>query len=93
MNDPMDRRIGQILKNWAAEQQPPANGRARLLLLASSPEAQKDQTRAVLRSTQTPASLASACPPSARAIEPLNQTKLWASYFAIAMKPWHQVSL
>jgi hypothetical protein len=41
MNDAMDSYIQQALKNWAAEQQPPANGRARLLLLASSPSAQR----------------------------------------------------
>jgi hypothetical protein len=41
MSDAMDGYIRQALKNWAAEQQPPANGRARLLLLAASPSAQK----------------------------------------------------
>jgi hypothetical protein len=40
MNDAMDGYIQQALKNWAAEQKPPVNGRARLLLLASSPTAQ-----------------------------------------------------
>jgi hypothetical protein len=41
MNDAIDGYIQQALKNWAAEQQPPANGRARLLLLAASPSAQR----------------------------------------------------
>ncbi len=41
MNDAMDGYLRQALKNWAAEQQPPANGRARLLLLAASPSAQR----------------------------------------------------
>ncbi len=41
MNDAMDSYIQQALKNWAADQQPPANGRARLLLLAASPSAQR----------------------------------------------------
>jgi hypothetical protein len=41
MNDSMDGYIRQALKNWAVEQQPPANGRARLLLLAASPSAQR----------------------------------------------------
>ena len=45
MNDSMDGYVRQALKNWAVEQQPPANGRARLLLLAASPSAQ----RAILR--------------------------------------------
>jgi hypothetical protein len=33
----MDRYLQQIIRNWANQQQPPRNGRARLLLLASSP--------------------------------------------------------
>lgn len=41
MNDAMDGYVRQALQNWAAEQQPPANGRARLLLLAASPSAQR----------------------------------------------------
>jgi len=41
MNDAIDGYIQQALKNWAAEQKPPANGRARLLLLAASPSAQR----------------------------------------------------
>jgi hypothetical protein len=36
MNDVMDRYIGQSLKNWAAEQYPPASIKARVLLQASS---------------------------------------------------------
>ncbi len=32
----MDRYLQQVLKNWANQQQPPANARARLLLMASS---------------------------------------------------------
>jgi hypothetical protein len=32
----MDRYIGQVLKNWAARQQPPKSARARLLLVASA---------------------------------------------------------
>jgi hypothetical protein len=41
MSDAIDGYIQQALKNWAAQQRPPANGRARLLLLASSPSAQR----------------------------------------------------
>jgi len=41
MSDAVDGYIQQALKNWAAEQKPPDNGRARLLLLASSPSAQR----------------------------------------------------
>jgi hypothetical protein len=32
----MDRYLQQVLKNWSNQQQPPENGRARLLLLAAS---------------------------------------------------------
>ena len=36
MSDATDIYIRQTLKNWAAEQQPPENMRARLLLIAAS---------------------------------------------------------
>ena len=32
----MDRYLGRVLKNWAAQQGPPENARARLLLSASA---------------------------------------------------------
>ena len=32
----MDRYLQQVLRNWANQQQPPANARARLLLVASA---------------------------------------------------------
>ena len=32
----MERYLQQVLKNWSRQQQPPANGRARLLLMAAS---------------------------------------------------------
>ncbi len=35
MTDAMDGYIRRTLKNWAADQQPPENGRARLLLSAA----------------------------------------------------------
>jgi hypothetical protein len=31
----MDRYVGQVLKNWAGQKQPPGNLRARLLLMAT----------------------------------------------------------
>lgn len=37
MDDDMDLYLSRCLKNWAAQQQPPANQRARLLLLATAP--------------------------------------------------------
>jgi len=36
MRDATDTYIRQTLKNWAAEQQPPENMRARLLLIAAA---------------------------------------------------------
>jgi len=36
VNDAIDSRIRRDIKNWAAQQQPPANGRARLLLVAAA---------------------------------------------------------
>ena len=35
--DPLDTSIRQTLKNWAASRRLPAKGKARLLLVASSP--------------------------------------------------------
>lgn len=37
----MDVYIRQGIKNWAAQHQPPANARARLLLVAASPAFQQ----------------------------------------------------
>lgn len=36
-SDPLDTSIRQALKNWAANRRLPAKGKARLLLVASSP--------------------------------------------------------
>jgi hypothetical protein len=41
MSDSMDRYVRQALKNWAVRHQPPANGRARLLLVAANPASQQ----------------------------------------------------
>ena len=37
LTDPLDTSIRQALKNWAASRRLPANGKARLLLVAASP--------------------------------------------------------
>ena len=37
MDDAIDSYIRQSIRNWAAQRQPRANGRARLLLVAASP--------------------------------------------------------
>lgn len=39
MDDPMDRYIRHSLKNWAAQQRLPAEGRQRVLWLAASQQA------------------------------------------------------
>ena len=41
MDDAIDSYIRQSVKNWAAQHQPRANGRSRLLLVAASPDAQQ----------------------------------------------------
>ena len=41
-NDPMDAYIRQGLKNWAAQQPPPAHVRTRILLVAASPLSQQE---------------------------------------------------
>jgi hypothetical protein len=41
MDDTIDRYIRQSIKNWAAQNQPRPNGRARLLLVAASPASQQ----------------------------------------------------
>ena len=43
MNDEMDYYLSRSLKNWAAENQPPKGGRARLLSAAASPPVQRDR--------------------------------------------------
>lgn len=40
-NDPMDNYIRQEIKNWAAQETPPAHVRTRILLVAASPLSQQ----------------------------------------------------
>ena len=42
INDPMDAYIRRGLKNWAAEEPPPAHVRTRILLVAASPLSQQE---------------------------------------------------
>ncbi len=44
MKDLTDQYIRQSLKNWAAAQNPPVNGRARLLLVAASIQREQPYT-------------------------------------------------
>ncbi len=44
MGDSLDANIRNGLKNWAAEQPPPKNGRARLLLVAARMATAQDLT-------------------------------------------------
>ena len=89
MNDPMDRYLGQSLKNWSAQQQPPANLRARLLLVAASQPARREQSpqrdqylsRADHDGHFEP--LASNRSPSERMIAPFSQPTLWPLHVAL----------
>jgi hypothetical protein len=49
----MEAYIRQGLKNWAAQQHPPDNGRARLLLVAASSPSQQDQNSDAGRGVNT----------------------------------------
>jgi len=81
MNDAMDSYIQQALKNWAAKQQPPANGRARLLLLAANPASQ--QVHLVKESNTTWRDFFNRCvQPSDPAIELNNPPLLWAGHMS-----------
>lgn len=92
MDDPMDKQISRNLKRWAARRDPPANGRARLLMLAAADDRALVQSLPgegmILPNTQNRQvfSIRSSNPP-------LDQAKLLAFAFAIAMKPWRQVTI
>ena len=89
MNDSMDRYIGQSLKNWTAQKQPPANSRARLLLVAASqptPREPVDQPHQFLSRSDHDGHfepLASNRPPAERVIAPLPQPTLWPMHVAL----------
>lgn len=83
MHDPIDAYICQGMKNWAAQHHPPANGRARLLLSATSPATPRrcplrEETNWLLRWLQRDASIAD------QAIELYNLPWLWAVHMAFA---------
>lgn len=87
MNDLTDAYIQHSLKNWAALQQPPANARARLLLVASAAVSHLDSRLARADGNGHFVPLASNRPPAERCIKPFNesfmQNKLWPLHMAL----------
>jgi hypothetical protein len=89
MNDSMDRYIGRSLKNWAAQKQPPANSRARLLLVAASqpkPHEPVDLHQQILSRSDHDGHfvpLASNRPPAERVVAPFSQPTVWPMHIAL----------
>jgi hypothetical protein len=88
MDDPMDRYIGQSLKNWAASQPLPAKGRKNLLWIASgaAPQRPLKVNKSVLSRSDRDGHfvpLASSRSPADRMIGPLSQPRLWALHVAL----------
>lgn len=89
MDDPMDRYIGQSLKNWAALQPAPSKGRSNLLRLAASGEALQEpvkESKAVLSRSDRDGHfvpLASSRSPAERMIGPISQPRLWPLHVAL----------
>ena len=82
MQDSNDIFIRQALKNWAAKHNPPASGRGRLLLLATSRNNLKMKDRInkkILDIHQNgyEIPLAPSYSPAERNFEPISQTRLW----------------
>lgn len=77
--DPMDNYIRGGLKNWAAKQQPPANIRARLLLVASATGQQSETAQ-----TQPEVIPLPYVSPAGRAFDPLNNAWLWIQHFSMS---------
>jgi len=81
MRNSTDAYLRQALKNWAADQQPPENGRARLLLLAASPPQKqtaqkpgKQISSNYVQYSQTP---------SDQAMQIYNLPWLWVAHFSL----------
>jgi hypothetical protein len=84
MNDAMDVYVRQCLKNWAVQQQPPENGRARLLLKAASIDVQlNNETLSRLDRDGHFYPLASSQSPSERIVEPFSQSRLWVLHITL----------
>jgi hypothetical protein len=84
----VDRYIQHSLKNWAAEQHPPAYVKARLLLQASSHQPKLDR---MLQKTKVKVSLLRQQPPSAEFfLNPMDQSYAW--FIRISMVPLQRLS-
>ena len=77
MNDATDVYIRQSLKNWAAQQQPPENGRARLLLIASASATKIDRFVSRKDANKPLVPQPATHQPSFWAIESMNRTMDW----------------
>lgn len=79
ITDPLDGIVRRNLKNWVAQHTPPANLRARILLLATSPLTQKglpvSNSQADFEHYIPPTHNR---PPTLWGIGPLHQNMLWA---------------
>lgn len=78
MNDAVDVYIRQGLKNWAARKQPPASGRARLLLKAASLASifEQPQPREKINARFIHPALARSL--SGQIVDPIGQTMVWS---------------
>ena len=88
MNDATDNYLRQRIKNWAAQQKPPPNGRSRLLLVASSTANKLMRLGDTFegRSHFAPNRSSSQHIPS-WLFEPLNRSALWSLDIDIAPLP------
>ena len=83
MRDIADAFIRQNMKNWAVRQQPPASGRARLMLLAASRHRinESDEDEEVLsvpsKHSKYIIPLINSPSPCDQIVEPISQTRLW----------------
>jgi hypothetical protein len=94
MYDPIDSYLSRTLKNWTAQQQPPVNGRARLLLLAAAAPVIENKA---MESSLSRADhdghfvpLASSRTPVEQTFQPLRQPRLWMMHMSLT--PFHQVT-
>jgi len=90
MYDATDRYIRQCLKNWAAQQQPPEGVKADLLRSAVTAEVGRADKLSRLDTDGHYVPLASSRAPVERAIEPLQQPKVWL--LRNTLIPFYQVT-
>ncbi len=90
MYDPTDRYIRQCLKNCAAQKQPPERVKADLLRAAVTTDAGRDSTLSRRDTDGHYVPLASSRAPVERAIEPLQQPKVWL--LRNTLIPFYQVT-